>query len=66
MTLAAIDTAAWGCVVGCDGLALLTCDDDLEGRLRVAVIARAVELRRRLSHHDAIEIANAVGQLIRS
>ena len=65
MTLAAVDSAAWGCVLGCDGLGLLTCEDDLEGRLRVAVIQRAAALRHRLSRNDAIEIANAVGQLLR-
>lgn len=65
MTVAAIDAAAWGCVLGCDGLELLACDDELEGRLRMAVIARAAEVRRKLSQYDAIAIANAVGQLLK-
>ena len=62
MTVAAIDTAAWGCALGCDGYALLTCEDELEGRVRLEVIRRAAELRRRLSRADAVEIANAIAQ----
>lgn len=65
MTVAALDTAAWGCVLGVDGFALLREEDELDGRVRLEVIRRAAELRRRLARNDAVEIANAVGQLLK-
>lgn len=65
MTVEAVDAAAWGCVLGVDGFSLLHEEDQLEGRLRLAVIERAFEHQRRLSRQAAVEIANAVGQLLK-
>lgn len=65
MSLQRIDAVAWACLLGVDGWGLLTCEDPFERRLRLELVERAWEMRRRMARNDAVEIAHALAQAMR-
>lgn len=55
-----VDAAAWACLLGVGGLALLSCDDDFERTVRLRVVERAVALDQDRARNWAIAFANAL------
>lgn len=60
MTVERLHAAALGCALGLDGYRVLTLEDEFERRILLEVIERGTDIRKRLVHDEAVEIANAL------